>query len=624
MAEEDASIDPSQEAAQDTLFQDAVNALREGNKARAKELLTRLLTADQNNATYWVWMSAAVETNKERIYCLQTALKFDPENASAKRGLVLLGALPPDEDIQPFPLNHPRAWEEKLLLAHEQPKSRDARHPALRLALVIVAAVVVMGLAFGSLILFPRQSTASLFRVFNTNTPGASPTFTLTPTFVNQAGQSVLPTAGTFSLAAAFGASYTPTPLYVNTPRAPQSLDQYYAAQDAFQKGDWSTYIQNMQQIESLEPTAPDVPFYIGEAYRLQGDFKDALDSYTLSLRLDPNFAPSYLGMARANLIRDPNTDITQLLSVALQDDPNYGEVYLERANYYLYHNQPDLALSDLDSASKRMPNSALVQLGYARAYLAQGNVTEGISAAQKANQIDRTLLPAYLVLGQAEVANGQYSDALQPLNTYITYITSDGSAYAFLGQVYEKTGDYKDAVTAATRALALDPTQRQSYLYRGLSNLELNNIVLADDDIRKAIEFFPNSFDANLGLLRVSYEEEHYGDAFLHIGQTTALVQTDPQKAEVLYWAALIQEKRDDVKDAIDAWNALLAMPADVMTSQMRDDATQHLAALVTATPTPKGVAKIMTPTESSPPNTPTSTPTPTPTQTPTPTRTP
>src|SRR5688572_5170922 len=117
-------IETPPEPPDNTMFQDAVDALRRGDRARAKDLFTGLLKEDQNNVTYWVWLSAAVDNTKERIYCLQTALKLDPENATAKRGLILLGALEPDENVQPFPMNRPRGWEEKLLLANERPKER--------------------------------------------------------------------------------------------------------------------------------------------------------------------------------------------------------------------------------------------------------------------------------------------------------------------------------------------------------------------------------------------------------------------------------------------------------------------------------------------------------------------
>src|SRR6266508_4513613 len=144
-------------AEDDVVFQEAVEALREGKKARARELLTGLLKTNQNNATYWVWMSATVDSTKERIYCLQTALKLDPENATAKRGLILHGALPADETIQPFPVNRPRAWEEKLLLAHEKPKLKGwaavKASPVARLGgVVVLGAVLISAVVFGFII----------------------------------------------------------------------------------------------------------------------------------------------------------------------------------------------------------------------------------------------------------------------------------------------------------------------------------------------------------------------------------------------------------------------------------------------------------------------------------------
>src|SRR5574339_401990 len=172
----------------DAVFQEAVEALRVGNKSRARELLTGLLKTDQNNATYWVWMSATVDSTKERIYCLQTAYKLDPENATAKRGLILLGALPPDETVQPFSLNRPRAWEEKLLLAHEKPKPKGLAalraSPAFRLGGIAVLVAVLAGAAYFGFIA-PRALQAGP----PTSTPGPSPTWTFTPTSSNATGQ---------------------------------------------------------------------------------------------------------------------------------------------------------------------------------------------------------------------------------------------------------------------------------------------------------------------------------------------------------------------------------------------------------------------------------------------------
>ena len=148
----------------DTMFQDAVDALRRGDKKRAKEILTLLLKKDQNNPTYWVWLSASVDNTKERIYCLQTAFKLDPENGTAKRGLILLGALAPDETVQPFPRNRPRAWEEKLLLANEKPKERGFR-AVMKSPMIRLMGVVMIGVGLCAVVIFgfvlPNRTTVA-------------------------------------------------------------------------------------------------------------------------------------------------------------------------------------------------------------------------------------------------------------------------------------------------------------------------------------------------------------------------------------------------------------------------------------------------------------------------------
>ena len=582
----------------DTMFQDAVDALRRGNKPRAKELLTRLLKTNQNNATYWIWLSAAVDNAKERIYCLQTAFKLDPENGTAKRGLILLGALAPDETIQPFSLNRPRAWEEKLLLANEKPKEKGmkalAKSPVMRLV-----GVVMIGVALFSVVIFgfvlPRQTNIIPTQ---TNTPGPSPTFTATPTVFGATAAPTKPFVGPTPLWMLLPQTYTPTALYVNTPRAAQSVDQYRAAKAAYEKGDWDAYIERMKLIIPLEPKSADIYYLIGDAYRFKGDSSNALKSYNDALKIDPNFGPPYLGLARARLMDNPNLNVEYLFDEAIKRDPNFGEVYIERARYFIFHKNYKSAITDLDTASKLMPDSPMVYMAYADAYLALGDNKNALTSAEKAYSLDLTDPLIYKMLGTLYIENGQYERAIESLNVYVIYATENDRAFALLGQAYFELKDYKAAVENFDKAQAINPNGlRKFYVYKGLANLELNNVDQAVDDLEKALADDGTSFEINLGLARAYFLQEKFGSAFVRAEVLKSVAKTDEETALALYWHALSNEKRGEMKDAVTDWQALLAMNKDVMTPEMRAEAEQHLKAVVTTTNTPKPETATSTP---------------------------
>lgn len=619
----------------DTMFQDAVEALRRGDKPRAKELLTLLLKADQNNPTYWVWLSASMDNAKERIYCLQIALKLDPENGTAKRGLILLGALTPDETVQPFQMNRPRAWEEKLLLANEKPKERGlkalAKNPVTRLAGVVIVGVgLCAAVVFGFVL--PRQST---IRPTETNTPGPSPTYTATPTVFGATAAPTKSFVGPTPLWMMLPETYTPTALYVNTQRPPQSRDQYRSAEIALKNQDWDAYISNMELIIPLEPDSPDVYYLIGEAYRFKGQGTNALKAYNSALEVDPNFGAAYLGLARARLMNEPGFKAEFLFDEAIRLEPDFGEIYIERARYFINRKDPEAAIVDLETAADLMPDSPAVYMTYANAYIALEDEKKALEAAEKAYSLDITALPVYSLLGGLYIDNGKYQQAIEALELYVVYETEDATAFAMLGQAYFELKDYKSAVRYLDQAYTLNPSGlRRYYVYRGLAHLELDDIDQAVEDLEKAYEVDERSFEINLALVRAYFVQEKFGTAFLKVEALKSLAETDEQTAYVLYWRALIQEKREESKEAVDDWQELLAMDPDVMTPEMRAEAEQHLKAVVTATNTPKALTATSTPkvnssvtaTRTPKPggSTPTRTPTPKRTPTPTPTRTP
>ena len=73
-------------------LQQAIAAARAGRKAEARQLLKQILQANPRHEQAWLWMGAVIETDGERVRCLQQALAINPDNAAARKGLAQLQA----------------------------------------------------------------------------------------------------------------------------------------------------------------------------------------------------------------------------------------------------------------------------------------------------------------------------------------------------------------------------------------------------------------------------------------------------------------------------------------------------------------------------------------------------
>jgi tetratricopeptide (TPR) repeat protein len=69
-----------------------IAAAKAGKRAEARELLLRVVDADENNVRAWLWLSGVVTTLEDREVCLQNVLAIDPVNEAAQRGLAKVRA----------------------------------------------------------------------------------------------------------------------------------------------------------------------------------------------------------------------------------------------------------------------------------------------------------------------------------------------------------------------------------------------------------------------------------------------------------------------------------------------------------------------------------------------------
>jgi len=92
------------------MFREALEAIEQNQRVRARDLLTRLLRVDKENIDYWLWLSTVVDSDKERLFCLKSALRIDPNNQAAQRGLRMMGADEDGAEIVPVPPSV-RSWD---------------------------------------------------------------------------------------------------------------------------------------------------------------------------------------------------------------------------------------------------------------------------------------------------------------------------------------------------------------------------------------------------------------------------------------------------------------------------------------------------------------------------------
>lgn len=650
-------------ASEDT-FSQALAAARAGNRVKARNLLSRLLRTDSSNVEYWLWMSTVAHSKKDKLYCLESAERLDPDNPAVLRGLTVLGArVPKKKEL---------ASAARLARRHRSSISAGkAVGEAMRLPWRMIA-VGAAGVG-GVIVLFIGvRALAPLFgpRTFSQapTLPPPSPTPTPTsaiPTPTNTAVPAALRvqrTAIPTELALtpiSFFVDQTPTPTPVAGLTPHPQYEAYTAGITAIMNGEFQQAIGFFDQVIQLDGSLPEVHYFKGEALRLMamaegGDqtgtnLGRAINSYDRAIVLDGNFAPAYLGRGRALLERTllrvgPGNlraeDLPPDFARAFEVDPSFTEAYVAHSDFLRRVALWKTLEETLQAAIDRGLRDPILYVRIAEAQINRQKYEQALENAIEGSGSDHTLLDGYFVLGRALVRLENYPAAIDPLLTYVAYRGDDHRGWSDLGRVQLEIGDLPSASNSVARALEINPRYAPAYLTRGWLNLQVGAYQTAMADFNEARRFGQENFELFLAFGFAHYHLENWQQGYSNANTAIELALQDQRKtlqdrlaSRGYALRALISEKAPEQTDyAIFNWELVLGLQfAD---PEVREMAAEHLLVLtgesptlmptltltVTATPTvtPVGTATA-TPTLPA-----ASTPTPTPSNTPTPSLTP
>ncbi|MFQ5922221.1 MAG: tetratricopeptide repeat protein [Anaerolineales bacterium] len=658
-------------ASTQSMFMEAIAAAQAGNRVRARSLLTKLLKTDSSVVDYWVWMSSVVESKREKIYCLESALKLDPTNRAVLRGLTLMGARAPNEAELAAAAKIPR--RQIAAIATGASVGGGVRLPRLPWRIMAYALVAVVGLlAVGFVV-------RAVLPMFGPRAMSQAPT--LPPAIAAATSTPETPTATSTTIPAtlrvqrtaiptelaqtplAFFVPQTPTPTSVVGKTPHPAYEAYSAGLRALERGNYQQAIGFFDQVLDLDNSLPDAHYFKGEAQRLYAMSDDgeadrsallgvAIQSYDNTVLKDPEYAPAYLGRGHALLERaiireGPDGLDGQYLpsdyAKAFEIDPTYMQAYVAQGEFMrrvsLWKNTEETMQAALD-AGLRDPKVYILLAG---AQLNRGKLEAALENAIEGSGADPTDLDGYFVLGRTFVRLEQYEQALQPLLTYVAYRGDDHRGWSDLGRAQFELGALPAAAFSLNQALTINERYSPAYIGRGWLNLELGDFQSGLNDFNKARQFGQGTVELYLGLGQAYFL---LGDLQEGLNQANTAIElaSAAQQCEILgrdtsrgyALRAIISEASDELTDyAIQNWEWVLAL--ECPDPLIRAIAEEHLLVLTGEIPVPSPTASqtstpagpSLTPTMTLTPTlsptaatlTPTRTPTPAPTATPSPT---
>ena len=573
------------------MFQEAKDAFAERDFQRCKDLLSRLIRDYPQEAELWVWLSAVVNSKKERTFCLKKALEIDPDYLPAKQGLTFSGEYVPDKSMLIPVAAQAQNWSVDINkdIVVQSGGTKSARR-RFRFSLgglgpiigaVGIAAIVIFFLLNPS----KGRYVISWFKG-GTPTPRSMPT--LRPTAEPWSGLAQTITQGPEPLWKSLSATYTPTPLYVNTPHP--STESYRSGIFAYEREEWDKVLLYMEQAAEVDPDSIDIQYYIALANYHSGQTNKALIILDKLIAEHPDFAPAYTAKATVVLHMEPvkNDVAITLLKSAIYRDPAYMDSYYELAKLRLSLSDPEQALAVLNDAEQYAENSYLLPYLRAEAYFVMDELDDALEQINIALNVDQTSIEAYRLLGQIYMQQEDFVLAQEPLEIAATYLSDDAEVFAWLGTIYASNGAYDSALSAFDKAENIDDTIAEIYYQKGTVYFKQEQYEKAQTALEKGFLLDKNSFEGNILLGRTYLILESPGKAYQQFSTAEAFATSDKDWVTIYYWRAKALDDLGEVKYALRDRKALIAIERDEAFALMWDETRELLDNTFTPTPTP------------------------------------
>jgi TolB-like protein/class 3 adenylate cyclase/Tfp pilus assembly protein PilF len=292
------------------------------------------------------------------------------------------------------------------------------------------------------------------------------------------------------------------------------------------------------QQAVALDDSLPAAHSLLSNVYVLKQQYDQAIAEGERAIALDPNNANSYVVQASALTFAGRPEEALPAVAQALRLNPRYSPLYLFELGWaYRFIGRYAEAIATFKEALSRSPNLIFSHVNLAISYLwqwvsQQSPATQtwesAVAVMQRALALNDSWYWNHIVLGWIYLYQQQYDQALAEMERAVALAPTEAETYTALAEVLSCVGRSEAALEAAAQALLLKPLVADDHLAGvGTAYAVAGRYEEARAPLQRYLSRYPNRLHIHL-MLAVVYSE--LGQAAEARAEAAEVLRLNPQ----------------------------------------------------------------------------------------------
>lgn len=224
---------------------------------------------------------------------------------------------------------------------------------------------------------------------------------------------------------------------------------------------------------------------YLGACYRELKQYENAIANFDIAISLDPKKVFEYTFKAGEAFFEEGQlNDAIETFNIAVRVSSEHVETYLYRGACHRELKQYENAIADFDRAITLNPKKVFEYTFKAgKAFFKEGRLNDAIEMFSIAVRVSSKHVGTYLYRGASYRELRHYENSIADFDRVLSLNPRSAYAFAVCGSSYYTFGEYRKAMEALENAVKLDPENALAVYCRGVlfSSLKMYEEAIAD-----------------------------------------------------------------------------------------------------------------------------------------------